>query len=154
MNTECRRIADQARRAFAGEAWHGQSVKEILENITPEQAAARPIAGGHSIWELALHIAVWTEASSASAHGVPMPDIVGKPEDWPSAGDHSPAAWSKTRDRVLKSGAELAKTIEGFSDERLHDQVPGRKYEFYYLFHGIVQHTLYHAGQIALMKKA
>lgn len=154
MNKECLRIADQARRAFEGEAWHGKSIQELLENVGPQQAVAKPIAGAHSIWELALHIAVWVEASEASVHGVPMPKIVGTVEDWPAVNDSSAAAWSATKTRLFQAGKQLAETIQKFSDERLHETVPGRKYDFYHLFHGIVQHSLYHAGQIALLEKA
>jgi len=48
----------------------------------------------------------------------------------------------------------LAAAIEDFDDAKLQDTVPGRQYDFYYLFHGIVQHSLYHGGQIAMLKKA
>ena len=47
-----------------------------------------------------------------------------------------------------------ALSIEGFGDSRLKDIVPGRQYDFYFLFHGIVQHSLYHGGQIAMLKRA
>lgn len=156
MNTESLRIADQLQRAFQGDAWHGQSLKELLEDVGPEQANRRPIAEGHSIWELVSHISVWIEASEASVHGVPMPkiEIVGTVEDWPPTKDASEAAWAKATDRLFRSGDQLAKTIRGFSDDRLGETVPGRQYDFYHLFHGIVQHSLYHAGQIALLKKA
>jgi hypothetical protein len=49
------------------------------------------------------------------------------------------------------------KAVAAFPDSRLQAQVPGkseRYYNFYYMFSGIVQHELYHAGQIALLKKA
>src|ERR1035437_3500929 len=56
------RIADQLRRAFSGDAWHGDSVFEILEGVNAAQAAAHPIKNAHSIWELVLHIAAWDGA--------------------------------------------------------------------------------------------
>ena len=60
--TEIPRIADQLNRAFEGEAWHGPAVMDILEGITPQQAAARPFNGTHSIWDIVLHIAAWERA--------------------------------------------------------------------------------------------
>lgn len=54
-------IADELRRAFYGEAWHGDSLFEILRGVTAAQAAARPITNAHSIWELVLHISAWME---------------------------------------------------------------------------------------------
>src|SRR5947207_15275724 len=59
---ETERIVDQLNRAFVGEAWHGPAVLEVLKGVTAEQATARPFAGGHSIWELALHIEAWVRA--------------------------------------------------------------------------------------------
>ena len=35
----------------------------------------------------------------------------------------------------------------------LDDQLPGRKHSFYFMLHGVIQHNLYHAGQIAVLKK-
>ena len=60
--SEATRIADQLSRAFAGEAWHGDSLFEILEGVTAAQASARPIKNAHTIWELVLHIAAWDDA--------------------------------------------------------------------------------------------
>ncbi len=151
---ECFRIADQLRRAFEGKAWHGPALRELLTNITAEQASARPLASGHTIWELVLHIEVWTQATAEAIQGTPMPKIVGTDRDWPADTDRSATEWAGATDRLFQTGERLAKAIEGFTDERLDEIVPGRKYNFYYLFHGIVQHSLYHAGQIALLKKA
>ena len=67
--TEATRIADQLRRAFGGEAWHGDSVFEILDGVTAAQAAAHPIKNAHSIWELVLHIGAWDGAVHGSGGG-------------------------------------------------------------------------------------
>jgi hypothetical protein len=48
----------------------------------------------------------------------------------------------------------LVKTVAALPKSRLLDQVPGKKYDFYHMLHGIAQHELYHAGQIAILKKA
>ena len=68
--SESARIADQLRRAFAGEAWHGDSLFEILEGVTAAQASARPIKNAHTIWELVLHIAAWDNAVLRRLGGV------------------------------------------------------------------------------------
>ena len=155
MNTECMRIADQLRRAFEGKAWHGPSLKELLADVGAEQAGAHPIANGHSIWELVSHIEVWTKAALESLDGTPMPKIFGTPEDWPPPPESSAEAWSAATRQLFASGSGLAAAIENLSDSRLTDIVPGRpQYSFYVVFHGVVQHSLYHAGQIALLKRA
>src|SRR2546428_11291135 len=61
--SETTRLADQLRRAFKGEAWHGPSVLEILDGIDARRAATHPIAVVHSIWEIVVHMAVWDDAA-------------------------------------------------------------------------------------------
>jgi uncharacterized damage-inducible protein DinB len=153
MNTECSRIADQLRRAFDGNAWHGPALKELLADVKAEQAYAHSVSGAHSIWELVLHITVWTRATLLAMHGTPMPKIVGTVEDWPVITDSGPESWQATVKVLFQVKDDVAAAIEKFGDARLTEIVPGRKYDFYYLFHGIVQHSLYHGGQIALLKK-
>jgi uncharacterized damage-inducible protein DinB len=60
--SECARLADQIRRAFDGEAWHGDALVEVLANVSAKQAAARPIKNAHNIWEIVLHIGAWDGA--------------------------------------------------------------------------------------------
>lgn len=153
--SETRRMADQLRRAFQGEAWHGPSVLEILDGVDAKTAAARPIAGAHTIWEIVVHMAVWDDAGRRRMAGEvvqPTPD-----QDWPSITDFSEAGWKRTLQQLRQTHENLVKAVTSFSDSRLDERVPGKKqkfYNFYYMLHGIAQHELYHAGQIALLKKA
>jgi hypothetical protein len=153
-NTECLRIADQLHRAFEAEAWHGPNLRQLLTNVTAEQASAHPLKSAHSIWELTLHIDIWAHVVLESLHGVPLPKLYGTEKDWPAVVDPNPEAWKAAMDRMFQTAGELSQEIGNFSDERLMDIAPGRKYSFYQLLHGVVQHSLYHAGQIAIVKKA
>ena len=54
------RLLDELRRAWDGDPWHGDPVRRVLEGITAQQAAARPLAQGHGVWELVLHMTSWT----------------------------------------------------------------------------------------------
>ena len=154
LQPEAARIADQLRRAFDGEAWHGDSVFENLESVTAARAAARPIAGAHTIWELVLHIAAWDGAVLRRMGGVAV--TLSDAENFPPVTDASEAAWRTALTRVRKVHEELIAAVAALADSRLYDQVPGKEgahYTFYYMLHGVVQHELYHAGQIALLKK-
>jgi uncharacterized damage-inducible protein DinB len=153
--SETGRLADQIRRAFEGDAWHGDSLLEILAGVSAQTAAARPIANAHSIWELVLHIAAWDDISIRRAGGTAVHPT--DEQNFPPVKDASDAAWLRTLDAAKKTHADLVKTVAAFPDSRLGERVPGKTqdyYNFYYLFAGIVQHELYHAGQIALLKKA
>jgi uncharacterized damage-inducible protein DinB len=154
MNSESVRIADQLRRAFRGDAWHGPSLLDLLAEITPEQARARPVRSAHSIWELVLHIDIYLQVGLDATRGTPMPQLFGTERDWPALTADSAEAWFDAQDRLFEDAEKLAHAIEGFDEAKLTETVPGRSYDFYYLFHGIVQHSLYHAGQIAILKKA
>jgi len=148
------RLADQIRRAFEGAAWHGDSLLELLADVDARTAAAHPIQNAHSIWELVLHIAAWDGAAIRRAGGKAAK--LTPRQNFPPVEDTSDAAWQKTLALLKATHAELVNAVEHFPDSRLMDQVPGKKqkyHNFFYLFSGIVQHELYHAGQIALLKK-
>lgn len=74
--------------------------------------------------------------------------------DWPPVPAPTNEAWQATVTKLLAAGRALAERVSKYPDLNLPHTVPGRKYDFYFLFHGIVQHSLYHGGQIALLKKA
>jgi uncharacterized damage-inducible protein DinB len=152
--TENARLADQIRRAFEGEAWHGDSILEMLSDVTAKAAARRPIPNAHSIWELLLHIAAWDGAVVRRAQGSAV--TLSDAENFPRIEDTSETAWKQAMESVKKTHNQLVSTVAAFPDARLAEQVPGKDqsyYTFYYMFSGIVQHELYHAGQIALLKK-
>ena len=152
--SEAARTADQLRRAFDGEAWHGDSVFEILKGVTAAQAAARPIKNAHTIWELALHIAAWDGAVLRRMGGVAV--TLSDAENFPPVVDASDGAWRMALAQVRQVHEELVAAVAALPDSRLNEMVPGKEgahYTFYYMLHGVVQHELYHAGQIALLKK-
>lgn len=150
--SEVRRIASQLKRAYEGQAWHGPSLKEILAGVTAEQAARRPLADAHSIWELVLHISAWESAARRRLEGV----YVDNPDegDWPAVEDPSETAWQNTLAQLERQHLELRGAVARLSDEQLDKPLAAGKPSAYFTLHGVIQHTLYHAGQIALLKKA
>jgi uncharacterized damage-inducible protein DinB len=150
--SEIERIVDQLKRAFEGEAWHGPSVLEIIEGLTARQAAARPLVGTHSIWELVLHISAWEHAIVRRLRG----DRSQLPteEDWPLVTATNDVAWEETKLKLNQSHHELRSAIAGLDESRLDQPIIEGMSSVYVQLHGIIQHDLYHAGQIALLKKA
>src|SRR5215216_1681753 len=145
-------IKDQLKRAYEGEAWHGPSLKEILKDVTAQQAARQPIAGAHSIWEIVLHIAAWEAAVRSRLEG----DYVLEPAegDWPAVDDKGEAAWRETLARLENNHMKLREAVSAFANERLFEPLAEGKPSAYFTLHGLIQHDLYHAGQITLLKKA
>jgi uncharacterized damage-inducible protein DinB len=145
--SEAKRIADQLRRALRGPAWHGDSVAEILEGVTAKQALAQPIPGAHSIHELVLHMAAWSEIALERVTSGTTRDVPDE-ENFPAPGD-----WAVAVERFFNSSDRLAAHIENMSDTELAFVLQPKGQVVYHLLHGIVQHHLYHAGQIMLLKK-
>jgi len=150
--SEGARIADQLRRAFDGDAWHGPSLLELLKDVDATTAAAKPIPKVHSIWELVLHIAAWDRAGSRLLAGEKA-KLKGK-ANFPPVPAPTESAWREAVAETMRTHETLVETVASLSDKRLRDQVPGKNYDFYHMLHGIAQHELYHAGQIAILKKA
>ena len=154
--TEIERIIDQFRRAFEGNAWHGPSVLPLLADVTAEQAAAHPIPGAHSIWELVAHIGAWENACKRRLEGDPAQ--LSDEEDWMAINDFNQDAWEQTKRRLVETHEELLNVISKVDEDRFDKPIiEGASFQsstVYVTLHGVVQHDLYHAGQIALLKKA
>ena len=151
--TETHRINSQLKRAQEGEAWHGPSLRELLEGVTAEQAAARPIPNAHCIWELVTHVIAWEQIARRRLEGeapTEIPDEI----NFPPVIDESETAWQATLQSLEASNRSLRESIKKIDDARLEENATGVSYSNYFLLHGVIQHDLYHAGQIALLKKA
>jgi uncharacterized damage-inducible protein DinB len=149
---EIQRIADQLHRSQQGEAWAGPSLREVLAGVTAEKAAAHPIQSGHSIWELVLHVIAWQGVVVRRLNGeaVELPES----ENFPAVTTPDEPDWQRTLAELTRSTEELSAALGRLTTDRLSEVVPGQKYSVYIMVHGVIQHNLYHAGQIALLKKA
>lgn len=151
-HSESARIADQLRRAFEGEAWHGPALLELLQDVDASAAAAKPLPDVHSIWELVLHIEAWDGAARRRLGGEKT-QLTGT-ANFPVVPKPTQAAWRKAVAQIRRTHDVLVKTVAALPESRLRDRVPGKNYDFYHMLHGVAQHELYHAGQIAILKKA
>ncbi len=152
--SEIRRIADQLHRAYEGPAWHGPALGEILAGVTWQTAAQRPIPDAHTIWELVLHLTVWMSVVTRRIEGAEIPTLP-PDQDWPAAPEPSESGWRQALDRLADAQRDLESEVRKLTDDRLREMVLGDiPYSIYTMLHGVAQHNLYHAGQIALLKKA
>ena len=137
---------------------HGTEIlsSKILGTVTAPEAIAHPVANAHSIWELVLHVEAWVQFSLAAVRGVPIPAwrAMSKEQDWPAVAKTGEDEWTKAVDSFFAAHSKLVDALRTLNDDRLDEIVPGRTYNFYQLFHGMIQHAVYHGGQIALLRKA
>jgi uncharacterized damage-inducible protein DinB len=150
--SEASHIADQLQRAFYGNAWHGPAVLQLLKDVDAATAGATPLEDVHSIWELLLHVAAWDRAGLRRLSGEKC-QLKGS-ANFPQVPAPTEPAWREAVAAAKRTHDTLVETVAGLSDKRLRDQVPGKRYDFYHMLHGIAQHELYHAGQMAILKKA
>ena len=147
--SEIQRIQDQLRRAFEGEAWHGPSLMELLEGVDAARAAARPLPRAHSIWEIVLHIAACEDEARRRIEGDAVEPAL---EAWPPVHNSDEAAWREAIAVLTRGQEALRRSIAKLDDTGLGARAPGKEYDIYVLLHGVIQHDLYHAGQIAVLK--
>jgi uncharacterized damage-inducible protein DinB len=153
MMSQIEGLADQLERSFRGGAWHGLAVAEALAGVDEEAAAARPFAGGHSIWEIVHHLTVWNEVPRRRLDGERLENLPAE-RDWPPVEDVSAGAWRAARAALEDAHAALHARVRDLADARLDDPVAGSDPTVRGMLLGVLQHNAYHAGQIALLRKA
>jgi uncharacterized damage-inducible protein DinB len=151
---ESERILDQLKRAYEGPAWHGPAVREALAGVTAAQAHARLLSNAHTIRELVQHIAVWEDVGRRRLLGDRAQINISSTEDWPPAEDTSESAWEQAKAILDQGHQALVEVVSQVSELRLDEPILEGMSTVYVTLHGVIQHDLYHAGQIAMLKKA
>lgn len=143
--TQTQRIADSYHAVTIKGAWYGPSLAELIAKTSPEEAVTPPVPGAHSISTLLQHLLLWNERVRKSCEGTAMPRWDAEKE-WAEPSipwNELVARWNQSRDG-------LEDKIRSFPVADLVKQVPGRNYPYETLLPGIVEHTIYHSGQIAM----
>ena len=155
-------LHEQLRKGFSDDPWHGSPTAELLKDVTAEEAAAHPIPGAHSIWEIVLHMTGWLNEVRRRLGGR-EPDM---PEegDWPEPSETSETAWQRDRSRLEEAVAQLLDALSALREEdldrlggslaELRNPALGTGVSHRAMVNGIVQHNAYHSGQITLLRKA
>lgn len=153
-------LLDTLRRAFRGDAWHGPALRDAVRGVHPAEAAARPIPGAHSIREIVLHAAAWTEEVARRLEG----GVPALPErgDWPAAAADEETAWAEALALLDAAEGRLEALLARYPPDRLgelvgsaeRDAPTGAGVTVAAMLEGLAQHHAYHAGQIVLLRRA
>src|SRR5262249_3950969 len=106
------------------------------------------IVNAHSILELVVHVRTWMDAVSERLAGSTRE--LTTEEDW---SDVARTSWPAVLEELDRAESRVCDAVARLRPEDLDQPVAGRDYSVYTLVHGVIQHNLYHAGQIALSKK-
>ena len=148
---EVDRIVDQMKRAHIGTPWTGVSLADLLDDATWKEAAAAPIPGAHSIWEIALHLVTAQQLIVDLVQGISRPFRAG--DDWPTPNPSSEASWDKVMGQFRDGEAAVRRAAATVADEQLDRPFREGGTSAYNNLHGYTQHAVYHAGQISMLKK-
>jgi uncharacterized damage-inducible protein DinB len=151
--TEVQRILDHYDRVMNGDAWHGDAIWQILDGVPAEKAALRPVTNGHNIWEIVGHMAFW-EGVAAKRLGGLRAGLEDKERNFPLAPEISEAKWQQTLQQFRASNQAFREALGRLDAGRLDELSAAGKRSFYEEAHGLIEHSVYHAGQIALLAKA
>ena len=122
--SRAKKLAKHVERTVTGPMWHGPALAHVLEGVTHDQAAARPIKNAHTIWELVLHIAAWDNAVLQRLGGVAVE--LSDAENFPAVTDASETAWRKALADVRRVHEQLVEAVSVLPDSRLDEKVPGK----------------------------
>lgn len=141
--------AAHLQRIIRGPSAHGPALHELIDDVTEEQAKAKPLAGAHSIAELVAHITAWIDAIARRLEGETFrtSDV----DDFP---DVNMLTFAEVRERLTRAHERLLASVSRLGDDDFMRNVAGRDYNVLEALNFVADHSLYHAGQIALLKKA
>lgn len=152
-------IAELVERVVTGDPWHGSNVEQLLRGVSAQDAARRAVPGAHTMWELVLHMTGWAREVRARLEGRAAQEP--SDGDWPAVGPVSEERWAEAKANLLKAHDELTQAIVAMDTRSLdqpvqdfRDNALGVGLSHYLTVHGLVHHTVYHAGQLALLRKA
>lgn len=147
-------IVTTLRSVLEGEPWFGRSVMSLLQEVDAAVVNKKPGKNAHTLNELLYHMITWAEFTLARLEKSEEKDmayfedldwrkIVPKEHTW----EKGVAQFKVTHDLII----DWLEARE--NDEYLSEIVDYRKYNVRFMLHGLIQHDIYHIGQIAYAKK-
>lgn len=153
MNKELQSIIRNLQNVNAGEPWYGRPVYSILDEVDPSVAHIKPNQSGHSLLELLYHMLTWAEFTLKRIEGDPDMDVAAFEKlDWREI-DPAVHTWEKGLTAFKSTHGRIIALLEHKEDSILSEIVDHRKYNFRFLLNGLIQHNIYHLGQIAYVQK-
>jgi len=149
-------LKEELERVLSGNAWYGPPVYKLLEQVGFEAAYETPNGSVHNIAGIVLHMLAWTEETLDRLNG--MAAGIPSSGDWPDPGKPDEQKWQNYVSDLKLVNVNLLDAIQNFPEEKWSELIsdaretqPVITYEN--LVAGLIQHHVYHAGQIALLTR-
>lgn len=135
-----------------GSLWFDQSFKDKFDHLSDAEALTRPMPEIFSVAEHVSHMLAWRKECVLRFKGIKT-ELMNSPDDWKSANELSTLGWTNLKNALYNSRAELIDLITDQDDTYLDTKFQDTEYNYHYLIEGIIQHDLYHLGQIGVTIK-
>ena len=135
-----------------GSLWFDQCFKDKIDNLSDDDALTRPIPEIHSVAEHVSHVIEWRKECVLRFNGQ-RTDLMNSPNDWKDHTELCKVGWTNLKNALYDSRIELIELFANQDDTYLESKFLDTEYNFHYLIEGIIQHDLYHLGQIGVTIK-
>lgn len=144
-------IAKHLRDVHFGGNWTTTNLKEVVKNITWQQAITR-VHSFNTIAILVYHTGYFVEAQLRVLRGEPLNAKDSLSFSHPPI--QSEADWQSLLNKTWSNAEQLAVLVEAMPDNQLNEPFENEKYGNYYRnLQGQIEHMHYHLGQIVIIKK-
>lgn len=153
MRNEIDTILQQLDNVLNGHPWYGKAVYQLLQEANEQKAFVKPHHNSHSMAELLYHMVTWAQFTHQRIEKEPITDMAAfEALDWQQI-DPAVHTWQKGVAALKASHQKIIDLLNAKEDAFLDEKVDYRKYNFRYLLHGLIQHNIYHLGQVAYVNK-
>lgn len=148
-------LADQVAKhigeVHSGGNWTDSDLKATLSDVTWQEATTK-IEGLNTILQLTFHINYFVKAQLDVLNSKPLTSKDSESFDHPII--NSPEEWKTFVSNCLKDGQKLAELTRQIPEGKMWEPFVDPKYGHHFAnFIGMVEHSHYHLGQIAIVKK-
>ena len=152
LNPKVNQFIEQFTALYDGQPWYGDSLCQILENVTPRKGFWQPAQDAHSIAQLISHLIYWRQSLIKRLAGdLHYKSSMQSDENWKSNEQLKKEGWKSLMNSLAESQAQLLSLLSKQKDSLLKKKYSDQA-TFQEVITGILQHDLYHTGQIAYIK--
>jgi len=153
MNKEIQSILKSLENTLNGQPWFGRAVYNLLDEIDESKVFIKPKETEHSLIELLYHTITWAEFTMANLENKSTDELKTIEEnDWRTINPDK-HSWKKGMEELKAIHEKITPILSEKDDSFLKEMVPNRKFNYRFMLNGLIQHNIYHAGQVAYLNK-
>ena len=145
-------IIKKMTQVFEGDPWYGKSVMRTIADVNESIVYKKPNAGAHSAIELLYHMINWEEFTLHQLEGSVKDPARYELQDWREI-EPQTHTWREGIAAFSAMHKRIVEILTASGDDILEKEVRYRKYNMRFLLDGLIDHNIYHAGQLALLQK-